>query len=111
MIFYTILDDIPYPMYNREFYRSDDMHLCISRQTENIVKNVLKKHPKEDWAVKYVPHGIDETKFFPVVNDLEFEAFKDKLLDNEKFDFVVLWNSRNIRRKNTSDIILSWRTF
>ena len=47
MVFYTIWDDVPYPMYNREYYRSDDMHLCISRQTENIVKHVLKDFPKE----------------------------------------------------------------
>ena len=111
MVFYTIWDDVPYPMYNREFYRSDDMHLCISRQTENIVKNVLKDHPKEDWAVKYVPHGINEKQFFPIINDLEFEAFKENLLGEEEQDFVVLWNSRNIRRKNASDIILAWRLF
>jgi glycosyltransferase involved in cell wall biosynthesis len=111
MVFYTIWDDIPYPFYNREFYRSDDMHLCISRQTENIVKNVLRNHPKEEWAVKYVPHGIDEKVFFPIVNDFEFEVFKEKLLGDKEQDFVVLWNSRNIRRKNASDIILAWRLF
>ena len=111
MIFYTIWDDLPYPMWNREFYRSDDMLLCISKQTKNLVENVLRKHPKPDWAVKYVPHGIDENKFFPIINDLEFEVFKDNMLDNQEYDFVVLHNSRNIRRKNQSDIILSWRTF
>jgi len=111
MIFYTIWDDLPYPMYNREFYRSDDMLLCISKQTKNLVKNVLKDHSKEDWAVEYVPHGIDENKFFPVVNDFEFEAFKEKTIGKEEMDFVVLWNSRNIRRKNAPDIILAWRTF
>jgi glycosyltransferase involved in cell wall biosynthesis len=110
MIFYTIWDDLPFPMYNREFYRSDDMHLCISKQTQNIVKNVLKKHPKPDWAIQYIPHGINNN-FFPVVNDLEFEAFKEKIIGKEKYDFIVLHNSRNIRRKNQSDIILAWRTF
>ena len=40
LIFYTIWDDLPYPTYNREFYRSDDMLLGISKQTVNIVKNV-----------------------------------------------------------------------
>ena len=35
LIFYTIWDDLPYPMWNREFYRSDDMLLCISKQTKN----------------------------------------------------------------------------
>jgi glycosyltransferase involved in cell wall biosynthesis len=111
MVFYTIWDDIPYPFYNRNFYRSDDMLLCISKQTKNIVENVLRDHKKEDWAIKYVPHGIDENKFFPVVNDFHFEAFKEKILGEEEQDFVVLWNSRNIRRKNASDIILAWRTF
>jgi glycosyltransferase involved in cell wall biosynthesis len=111
MIFYTIWDDLPYPMWNRDFYRSDDMLLCISKQTKNLVENVLKDHPKPDWAIKYVPHGINNDMFFPVVNDFEFEAFKEKALMNEEFDFVVLHNSRNIRRKNQSDIILAWRTF
>tara|TARA_R110002167_G_scaffold65782_6_gene186159 strand:- start:2088 stop:3557 length:1470 start_codon:yes stop_codon:yes gene_type:complete len=111
LVFYTIWDDLPYPMYNKNFYRSDDMLLGISKQSVNIVKNVLKDHPKPEWAVKYVPHGIDEKVFFPVINDFKFEAFKENILDNKEYDFVVLWNSRNIRRKNPSDIILAWRTF
>jgi glycosyltransferase involved in cell wall biosynthesis len=110
LIFYTIWDDLPYPMWNREFYRSDDMLLCISKQTKNLVENVLRDHPKPG-RIQYVPHGIDEKKFFPIVNDFEFEAFKERILNEEKQDFVVLWNSRNIRRKNPSDIILAWRTF
>ena len=35
----------------------------ISRQTNNIVKNVLQKHPKPDWAVQWVPHGCNEKHF------------------------------------------------
>ena len=111
MIFYTIWDDLPYPMWNRDFYRSDDMLLCISKQTKNIVKNVLREYPKPDWAIQYVPHGIDEKIFYPIINDLTFETWKNDYLKNKKYDFVVLWNSRNIRRKNASDIILAWRTF
>jgi glycosyltransferase involved in cell wall biosynthesis len=110
LIFYTIWDDLPYPMYNREFYRSDDMLLGISKQTVNLVKNVLRNHPKPG-RVQYVPHGIDEKQFYPIINDFEFDVWKEKILGKEEFDFVVLWNSRNIRRKNASDIILSWRTF
>ena len=110
LIFYTIWDDLPYPMWNREFYRSDDMLLCISKQTKNLVENVLRDYPKPG-RVQYVPHGIDDKKFYPIINDLEFEAFKENIFDKKEYDFVVLWNSRNIRRKNASDIILSWRTF
>ena len=111
LIFYTIWDDLPYPMYNREFYRCDDMLLGISKQTVNLVKNVLKDHKKEDWAVNYVPHGINDKNYFPIINDLEFEVWKDKVLENEEYDFIVSHLSRNIRRKNQSDLILAWRTF
>jgi len=111
LIFYTIWDDLPYPMYNRNYYRSDDMLLGISKQSTNIVKNVLRDHPKPDWAVKYVPHGIESKKFYPIINDLEFDVWKEKFLEGKEYDFVVFWNSRNIRRKNCPDIILSWRTF
>ena len=111
MIFYTIWDDLPYPMYNRDYYRSDDMLLCISKQTTNLVKNVLKDYPKEDWQVQYVPHGIDESKFFPIANDLEYEVFKDKFFKEKEYDFVVFWNNRNIRRKNPGDVITAWRLF
>ena len=111
LIFYTIWDDLPYPMYNRDFYRSDDMLLCISKQTKNLVENVLKDYPKEDGQIQYVPHGIDEKKFFPVINDLEFEVFKEKFFDNEKYEFVVFWNNRNIRRKNPGDVVTAWKIF
>ena len=110
LIFYTIWDDLPYPMWNRNFYRSDDMLLCISKQTKNLVENVLRDHPKPG-RIQYVPHGIDEKKFFPIVNDFEFEAFKENIFNKKEYNFVILWNSRNIRRKNASDIILTWRTF
>ena len=111
MAFYTIWDDVPYPFYNRDYYRSDDMLLCISKQTKNIVKNVLRDTPKEDWAVQYIPHGIDHKKFFPVANDLGFEAFKDQFFEGKEYDFVVFWNNRNIRRKNPGDVVTSWKLF
>tara|TARA_R110001592_G_scaffold71981_5_gene219701 strand:- start:312 stop:1430 length:1119 start_codon:yes stop_codon:yes gene_type:complete len=111
MAFYTIWDDLPYPMYNRDFYRSDDLLLCISKQTKNLVENVLRDFPKEDWQTQYVPHGIDEKKFFPVANDMEFEVFKDKFLEDKEYDFVAFWNNRNIRRKNPGDVITAWRVF
>jgi len=111
LIFYTIWDDLPYPMYNRDFYRSDDMLLCISKQTKNLVENVLKDYPKEDGQIQYIPHGIDEKKFFPVINDLEFEVFKEKFFDNEEYEFVVFWNNRNIRRKNPGDVVTAWKIF
>ena len=69
-----------------------------------LLKMYLEIIKKEDWAVKYLPHGIDKNKFFPVTNDFNFEAFKEQMLGKEEQDFVVLWNSRNIRRKKMPQI-------
>jgi hypothetical protein len=41
LCFYTIWDDIPYPMYNRPYYESCDALFSISKQTYNINKWVM----------------------------------------------------------------------
>ena len=38
----------------------------ISKQTYNIVKNVRQEIPVKDWQCTYVPHGIDEKKYYPI---------------------------------------------
>lgn len=43
LIYYTIWDDLPLPMYNKNYYASCDALLCISRQTFGIVNNVIEK--------------------------------------------------------------------
>jgi len=41
LIFLTIWDDLPAPLYNKSYYESCDLLMCISKQTKNIVKMVL----------------------------------------------------------------------
>jgi hypothetical protein len=41
LVYLTIWDDIPYPIYNRAFYESCDGLFAISKQTMNITKWVL----------------------------------------------------------------------
>ncbi len=65
-MYYNIWDDLPYPHWNEPFYESCDLIMNISRQTDNIVKNVLQKFPKPDWAVQWVPHGVNESSFYPI---------------------------------------------
>lgn len=47
LLFYHIWDDLPYPLYNRDFYESCDTIACISKQTYNIVKQVLGENNVE----------------------------------------------------------------
>jgi len=99
MMFYTIWDDLPYPMYNKNFYRSDDGLFCISKQTYNIVKNVLGPEEAKEKVITYLPHGIDEKKF------------RKEILRDDEVDFVVFYNARNLRRKMTSDVLLAYDHF
>ena len=41
IMYYNIWDDLPYPHWNEPFYESCDLIMNISRQTNNIVKNVI----------------------------------------------------------------------
>lgn len=114
ILFYAIWDNLPDPLYNRNYYESCDWIGCISKQTYGIVKRLTSKAdrptwiPHKDWQVKYVPHGINSNEYKPVdvPND-----FKQKLFRNKEYDFVFLWSNRNIRRKQASDVIMAFKRF
>ena len=112
IFYYNIWDDLPYPMYNRNFYDSVDLLMNISRQTVNIVKNVRTEY--EDWQVTYVPHGCNTEAFYPItsLHDEweELKSFRAGLADKD-IEFIVLYNSRNIRRKMPGDVVLAFKTF
>ena len=43
IMYYNIWDDLPDPLYNRDFYRSSDLLCSISKQTYGINKRILSK--------------------------------------------------------------------
>ena len=63
-------------LYNKNFYRSCDLLLAISKQTYGINKRILSKYDYEDWQVTYVPHGISSRRFYKIDD-----------ADNELLDF------------------------
>lgn len=115
IIYLNIWDNYPAPMYNLNYYNSVDGLLAISKQTLNINKIVLGEKAKNK-VLEYVPHGVSSDIFYPI--DLtddnqksKFFEFKKTLFKGKEIDFVVLFNSRNIRRKNPGDVILAYRRF
>lgn len=111
ILYYNIWDDVPYPHWNEKYYKSVDMLLNISKQTQNLVEQVLTNSPKKKGFVRYVPHGINSTIFKPVDKELlEYKEFADQVRKSDD-EFIILWNNRNIRRKNPGDVILSFRYF
>jgi glycosyltransferase involved in cell wall biosynthesis len=110
ILYYNIWDDLPFPMYNKEYYKSCDSLFSISKQTYNINKHVLG--PENPRHLAYIPHGINTKRFHPLpANDLAMLETRTKLFGEAEVDFVIFYNSRNIRRKQTSDIIYSFNLF
>ena len=113
IMYYNIWDDLPFPHWNENAYESCDLLMAISKQTYNINKHVCQRKPRvEGIDLTYVPHGIDEKKFYPVdkLSD-EFLKFRKEILHGREFDFVALFNSRNIQRKRPSDLMLGFKKF
>lgn len=114
IFFYAIWDDLPDPLYNHDYYSSCDWIGCISKQTYGIVKRVWgwdkEKHwsKPQDWQVSYVPHGIDSDTFKPSTVP---QTFYTEIFGNKKYDYVVYWNNRNIRRKQPVDVMLAFEEF
>ena len=116
IFYYNIWDDLPYPMWNEPFYESCDLIMNISKQTVNIVNNVRRIRPTNDWDNTYIPHGINEENFYPI-NELDVKEwgdllnFKRNMTEGKNYDFIVFWNNRNIRRKLPGDVIMAYKTF
>ena len=129
IMYYSIWDDLPYPMWNAPFYGSCDLIMGISKQSDNIHREVLSQngfkvinYDNENEKNKfkhsnsvvtgYVPHGLNHNIFKPI--DTKTEKYKKlfkTIKENNKVDFIFFWNNRNIRRKQPGDLILAFKTF
>jgi glycosyltransferase involved in cell wall biosynthesis len=111
MIYLNIWDDLPVPMYNESYYESCDGLMAISKQTFNINKIALGDKAKSK-ILDYIPHGINHTMFHPMdKKDPILNEAKKAIFKNREYDFVLMYNSRNIRRKMTSDTLAAFKLF
>jgi len=106
MVYYHVWDNKPYPTFNRNFYESNDTIVSISKVTDDIVKNVAPNIKSI-----YLPHTADTNTFrkYPEKEVLDFKqnSFGDKMNDK----FIVFWNSRNARRKQSGSLIFWFKDF
>ena len=106
MVYYHVWDNKPYPMFNRDFYLSNDFIATISKVTDDIVKNVS---PEVDR--KYVPHAVNSDIFKPVSFE-QIRKFREDSLPKEDLDKVIFfWNNRNARRKQSGTLIFWFKDF
>jgi glycosyltransferase involved in cell wall biosynthesis len=115
ILYYHIWDNLPDPLYNRDCFESCDWLGCISKQTYGIVHRVGKMKnkstfkPLEDWQIGYVPHGINQEMFKPIT-EISVDTI-NSINGNKQYDFILFYNNRNIRRKQPSDVIYSFKLF
>jgi glycosyltransferase involved in cell wall biosynthesis len=110
----NIWDDFPAPMYNRPYYEACDLLMSISKQTK-LINEIVLDEKADGKVLKYVPHGLNEKFYFPIQEKSEefekLQKMKNSLFKGKNPKFVLFFNSRNIRRKQIQDTILSFRVF
>jgi glycosyltransferase involved in cell wall biosynthesis len=110
----NIWDDYPAPIYNKPYYEACDLLMGISKQTVNINKIVLGEVAKNR-IIKYIPHGLNDKIFKPIKeSDKEYAdviSLKKQIFGKSMPEFVVFFNSRNIRRKQIPDALMAFRLF
>lgn len=117
ILYYNIWDDLPFPHWNEPFYDCCDLLMAISKQTYNINRHVCTTYPRTEGVdLTYVPHGIDPDEFRPVNleedgGDQLQELKKQMFHGREDAEFIAFFNSRNIRRKGTADLIQAFNDF
>ncbi len=101
IVYYHVWDNYPAPHFNRKFYESNDHIVSISKLTHEIVKEVAPNTPST-----YIPHAVNGDFFTP----LDKEKVKDQTMaEEDKGKFVVFWNNRNARRKQSGTLLHWWK--
>ena len=109
MVYYHVWDNYPYPKFNKKFYEANDVIATISKLTDDIVRTVAP-----DVETHYVPHAVNTDVFKKLDSEIVDNLRKEnKGPDGRSLEdrFVVLFNSRNARRKHTGTLIFWFKEF
>ena len=100
IVYYHVWDNYPYPEFNQKYYESNDHIACISKLTHDIVRNVAPNTPST-----YLPHAVDPTIFRPMDKESRLKLREENVDPRDKDKFIVFWNNRNARRKQSGTLI------
>ncbi len=100
MVYYHVWDNYPVPMYNRNYYLSNDAVATISKVTDNIVAEAAPEVER-----KYIPHAVDSQVFKPLAPGQKKEFRKNSLPESDHDKVIFFWNNRNARRKHSGTLI------
>ena len=103
LVYYHVWDNYPYPQYNKRFYDSNDHIVTISKVTDDIVRTVAPDVP-----CTYLPHAVESDIFVPATQEQKQMLRKENLPESDQDKFIVFWNNRNARRKQSGSLLWWW---
>jgi glycosyltransferase involved in cell wall biosynthesis len=106
LVYYHVWDNYPNPMFNKKFYESNDHIFAISQLTNDVVSNVSPSTPRT-----YIPHAVRGDLFRPFSQEERRELRENNLHPDDVDKFIVFWNNRNARRKQSGTLIFCWKQF
>ena len=139
LVYLSIWDDIPYPMYNRPFYESCDALFAISKQTHNIHRMVRgpetcftldgwydeksNLHPHEkpltvDYIIKNIAEvseeilsTLDTVRPVTSISDPRIQAIHELFAErlSKRFDGVITNNGVMTYQKSKSILEKTWK--
>ena len=105
MVYYHVWDNLPYPIYNKDSYESNDVVVSISKVTHDIVNNVAPKVENH-----YLPHGVD-SNIFKKLDEEQMATLRKQNFGEDDDKFTFFWNNRNARRKQTGSLVMWFGQF
>jgi glycosyltransferase involved in cell wall biosynthesis len=103
LLYWHVWDDEPTPVFNKGFYQSCDHVGCISKLTHKILLDL-----GFDKTSSYIPHASNADLFKPMPKE-EILKKRKEILGPNADKFVIYYNSRNARRKKTSDVLKTFK--
>ncbi len=105
LVYWHVWDNDPTPKYNLPYYESTDHIIALSLKTYGLLQDLDYKR------CSYIPHALPGELFKPL-SEADSQTFKRENFGPHKDrKFIVFWNNRNARRKQTGDVIACFAKF
>ncbi len=105
LVYWHVWDNDPIPTFNRPFYESTDFISALSLKTYGLLQGMDYKN------CNYIPHGLPAELFKPLPEEENRQYKETHFGPHKDKKFIVFWNNRNARRKQTGDVIASFSKF
>lgn len=105
LLYWHVWDNDPAPVFNKVYYNSTDFISALSLKTYGLLRSLNYKN------CNYIPHSLPANIFKPLSDDDITKFRYNNFGPHKNKRFILFWNNRNARRKQTGDVIASFAKF